>query len=122
MPSQAPSRFQAWEFTDQENRSASSFNDLQYKKLQTIQCNIAEQIMNIDCSTKEAIAEAEIQRAFLKGQLEMLQHLLDMSNAMSLQINDEAYESQQVAMAAQNQSGPNLYQQFYEHETKPSQE
>ena len=118
MPAQAPSRFQSWEFTEEENRSACTLNDLQKKKIQTIQCSVAEQLINLEASTKEGIAEAEIQRSFLKGQLTVLQHLLDTSAAMELQINDDRYEMEQVAAASSNPVGPNLYTHFRSQESE----
>lgn len=118
MPIQAPSRFQSWEFTDAENRSASVLNDFQKKKIQTIQCGIAEQLINVEAATKDQIQEAEIQRAFLKGQIQILGHLLEASAAVELQINDDDYQVQQIAVASQFPEGPNLYTHFRSQESE----
>jgi len=117
MPTPAPSRFQSWEFTEQENRSASTLNDFQKKKIQTLQCGIAEQLLNVEAATPGDIQEAEIQRAFLKGQLQILSFLLEMSASMELQINTDEYERHQTAVAVQQPEGPNLFQEFRKSES-----
>ena len=117
MPTPAPSRFQSWEFSEQELSSATILNDFQKKRIQTIQCGIAEQLLNVEASTKEQVVEAEIQRAFLKGQVQILGHLLETSAAMELQINDSDYETTQIAVSQQFPDGPNLYTHFRSQES-----
>ena len=112
MPTPGPTRFQSWEFTEQENRSASILNDLQKKKIQTIQCQIAEQLLNIEAAAPDQIAAAEIQRAYLNGQIKILGLLLETSDSMEIQVNTDEYIRQEEAQQMQDPIGPNLYTHF----------
>lgn len=89
MPALKPSRFTSYEFTEQEYKSAAVLNPLQKMHLLTKQCEIAESLLNVEATSDSEIREAEIQRAFLKGQLAILAHLLEVSESMELNIREE---------------------------------
>lgn len=76
--------------------------------IQTQVANIAQQIINLDAGTKEAIADFEIQRSFLKGQLTSLEYLLQISEAQEINIREDEASKQYVV----NPEGPNLYTSF----------
>lgn len=53
------------------------------------QCEIAESLLNVEATSDSEIREAEIQRAYLKGQLAAFTHLLEVSESMELNIREE---------------------------------
>lgn len=111
MPTPTITRFSAFEFTEEELKSAAVFNDLQKKYLQTQLAGIAEQLINMDCSEKSKQDDYEVQRSFLKGQMTMIQHLLDSSDRLEIQIETEIQEAVNRS-AVVDVPGPNLYQHF----------
>jgi hypothetical protein len=97
MPALIANRFSSYEFSEQEFKSAVVFNPLQKMYLQTEASKIAESILNLDCAEKKDLDNFEVQRAYLKGQMEIIEHLLNASSTMELNIQEEAAESSKDA-------------------------
>lgn len=89
MPTPRTIRFTAYDFSEQELKSAAVFNPLQKMYLQTRGAEIAEQIINLDTVTQSQKEEFEVQRAYLKGQLQILEYILQASEAFEINIREE---------------------------------
>ena len=89
MPTPKVMRFTAFEFTEQELKSATVFNPLQKMWLQTQCAEIAQQLLNIEASDQEDLRAAETQRAFLKGQLTALENIIQVSEAQEINLAEE---------------------------------
>jgi hypothetical protein len=109
MPTQIQTRFTAYEFTPEEFKSAAVVNPMQKMHVQTLIANIAQQIINLDAGTKDQLADFEIQRSYLRGQMDALEHLLQISESMELNIVEEESRKQYVVDVP---NSPNLYSQF----------
>jgi len=89
MPTPKITRFTAYDFTEQEMKSASVFNPLQKMWIQTQCAEIVQQLVNIEASEHDDLRAAETQRAFLKGQLASMEYLLSTSESMEINIREE---------------------------------
>lgn len=90
MPTPKTTRFTAYEFTDLEHKQATILSTLQKQWIQTSCALIAEQLLNLDCAAKIDLADTEIQRSYLKGQLDCLEHQLELSEASEVTIQEDA--------------------------------
>jgi|SRR5579863_6343734 len=107
MPTPKQTRFTAYDFTEEEMKSASVLNPLQKMFIQTQVANIAQQVLNLDAADRKELADFEIQRAYLKGQMEVLEHLLELSAAMELNIQEEQADASNSFVVTQQSL--NLY-------------
>lgn len=115
MPTAKENRFTSYDFTPEELKSASVFNPLQKMWVQTQIANTAMQMMNLDAGTKDDLESFEIQRSFLKGQIAILEYLLEVSAAAEINIREEEEVNNTVIHRNNSQfeeSSPNLYQMF----------
>lgn len=90
MPAPKITRFTAYEFNESEYAQATILAPLQKQWIQTSISIIAEQILNLDCANKADLADTEIQRSYLKGQLDCLEHIIQLSEASELSIQEGA--------------------------------
>lgn len=78
MSTLAASLFSRYSHSVEEERSAMILSTLQTEGISNLMCNIAESKIRLEVSP-DNYSEYVQQEAFLKGQLEILQHLLDLS-------------------------------------------
>jgi hypothetical protein len=119
MPTIAPSQFNIWIFNDEELKQATMLTDLQQKRLETLQAQITQSLLNIEAVSDAELREAETQRAFFKGQLKILDFLIEQSQAQHLEVNTEEYERSQQQAVQQFPKQSNLYQHFTQQEKRP---
>lgn len=117
MPTAKENRFTSYDFTPEELKSASVFNPLQKMWIQTQIANTAMQMMNLDAGFKEDIADFEIQRAFLKGQISVLEYLLEVSSAAEINIREEEVNNTVIHRSAPEEISSNLYQMFHQQDS-----
>lgn len=122
MPTPTPNRFTSYDFTPEELRSASVFNPLQKMWIQTQVANIAMQQMNLDAADKSELANFEIQRAFLKGQITILEHLLEISAAMEINIREEEVTNTVIHRNSSAEESGNLYTMFRDADSNSTQQ
>lgn len=122
MPTPTPNRFTSYDFTPEELRSASVFNPLQKMWIQTQVANIAMQQMNLDAADKSELANFEIQRAFLKGQITILEHLLEISAAMEINIREEEVTNTVIHRNSSTEESSNLYNMFRDTDNNSTQQ
>lgn len=109
MPTPKTTRFTAFEFTEIEYKSAVLLSELQKAHIQTRVCEIAESIISLDASSTKELADFEVQRAFLKGQLTMCELLLDLSKTMEVEIVEESADIEARGNYVMDAPTPNLY-------------
>lgn len=115
MPTAKENRFTSYDFTPEELKSASVFNPLQKMWIQTQVANTATQMMNLDAGVKEDLANFEIQRAFLKGQISILEYLLEVSAAAEINIREEEINVTVIDRnTKEGEVSTNLYQMFHQ--------
>lgn len=121
MPTAKENRFTSYDFTTEELKSASVFNPLQKMWIQTNIADIAQQMLNLDAGTKEDLEDFEIQRAFKKGQMEILEYLLQVSSAAEINIREEEVNSTVIHRSAPEEVTTNLYQMFHQQDLSDPQ-
>ena len=77
-----PSTFTKFELTHAEQCLGEVFSSLNLAVIKNLRCSIAEQKLNLIFNPDNLIDFAQ-QTAFLQGQLDILQHLVDCSEAAS---------------------------------------
>ena len=80
------SSFQRIPLSESEQVSGCIFSAHQIANLQNMRVDIAEQKLNLTFTPNDVLSYAQ-QEAFLKGQLEVLQHLIDLSETTQRSIN-----------------------------------
>jgi plasmid maintenance system antidote protein VapI len=79
--------FVSWNLEEQEELSGSILTDLQVKKIQTELCRIAESKLNLKVDPAN-INQFIQDESFISGQMAILRHLLDVSEA-AIQLSQE---------------------------------
>lgn len=88
-----PSSFTQYELSPTDTITGTILTSLNIAVIQNMRATIAEQKLNLEFTPNDVLSYTQ-QEAFLKGQLDILQHLIDSS-----------FESQQAALlAAQSQA------------------
>lgn len=114
MPTAKENRFTSYDFTPEEMKSASVFNPLQKMWIQTNIADLAQQMLNLDAGSKQDLEDFEIQRAFKKGQIEILEYLLQVSAAAEINIREEEVNRTVINRGGVEDVSPNLYQMFHQ--------
>ena len=83
------SSFQRFTITPEESLSGSILNNMQIAVLQNMRVDIAEQKLALEF-TPDKMYEFTQQEAYLAGQLHILQHLIDSSNASQEAVLEKA--------------------------------
>jgi len=86
-------RFFAWELSTQEEKDGSIFTDLQFKRLQNLQCEAAEEMLNLELDLKDPGVFAT-RHAFLSGKVQFAQQLIDSHMDLIIQINTSLSEKE----------------------------
>lgn len=94
------SKFQKWDFTDEELPLATTYTELQIKFMQTQIAEYAEDIINANRTNDDIKNDADyfMKVQFARGQIASLEHLL----AMHYQFSEEA---RNMVLAARNKDG-----------------
>lgn len=95
MPTPKLTRFSAFDFTEVEYKQATILQPLQKMYIQTEIAKIAELILNLVVDHKD-VKDFEIQHAFLQGQLQILNFMLELSENSEINIRDEEVNQQYV--------------------------
>jgi hypothetical protein len=82
------SRFTMWEMNPVEEKEGSRLSDMQFKRIQTLQAQAAEQLVSFKLDPA-ALQESLQQQAFLNGQVTAYQHLLDSHLSVITILSDE---------------------------------
>lgn len=80
----ATNEFQAWEFTEEELEVASILSELQEARINTLRAEIAAQKLNLVADTTNPGAYWQ-QEAYLRGQIDILSHMVTASNVIKSQ-------------------------------------
>lgn len=88
MPKIIPTTFTSYEFSAEELISAQILSEIQTQYYQTLRAQIAQQLLNLDSSSVADLPDFEIQRSYLKGQMDIYTHLLDVSAATEVEVSD----------------------------------
>ncbi len=75
-----PSRntFTTYTLTEDESRQGAVLSSLNISVMQNLRCSIAEEKLSLQFTPNDVLAFTQ-QEAYLKGQLDMLSHLLDLN-------------------------------------------
>lgn len=74
----ANSTFTSYTLTEDEARNGSILTSLNIAAIQNLRCKIAEEKLNLTFTPNDVLSFTQ-QEAYLKGQLDILSHLLDLN-------------------------------------------
>jgi len=86
-------RFLAWDLSAQEEKDGSILTDLQLKRIQSLQCEAAEEMLNLELDLKDPGVFAT-RHAFLSGKVQLSQQLIDSHMDAIIQINTSLSEKE----------------------------
>ena len=78
MSTKISNTFTTYELTEAESQKGYQLNDLNRAVLQNLRCSIAEEKLNLVFTPNDILSYTQ-QEAHLKGQLDVISHLLAMS-------------------------------------------
>jgi len=86
-------RFLAWELSAHEEKDGAVLTDLQLKRIQSLQCEAAEEMLNLELDLKDPGVFAT-RHAFLSGKVQFAQQLIDSHMDAVIQINTTLSEQE----------------------------
>jgi len=80
MPTPIPTVFSSYTLSEEEELHGQTFTNLNIAVLQNIRCQAAQDKLNLDFTPNDVLTYSQ-KEAYLKGQLDLIQYLMDLNDA-----------------------------------------